>query len=378
MDASFHITDLTITLSDTRRSISVSLHNDDPVTLKLPARVTQTSHRILHLHPSTLPQTQPGAKQGQYSFRMQVDETDNDNAALFKVDDTLDGFVPWTATDMSPATRLRCLACGEGVLDEGKVWKDLPSGNWAEMMDFWHCHKPDLPKEAEKSEGDGEDPNALVKGYGAANQVVAMEGSVLVDIPNEDTTPTTTTINCSTCSTQLGIHDPITTGHRLFKTRLSASSTSSTSTSPDEPTTTTTTTWSHHPPETIISAQLLELIERESTRRFILHHDHKTGLLIWIFNPTLHYSNSTPTHSISSQRAMKVFFRDLTEGEIEDMLHPQRGSVSSLAVEEVRLLREEFLGFRDVLRGSNGLLPVEARVFREWRVGLVGRFERNY
>ena len=24
-----------------------------------------------------------------------------------------------------------------------RSWKDLPSENWAEMMDFWHCHRPD-------------------------------------------------------------------------------------------------------------------------------------------------------------------------------------------------------------------------------------------
>lgn len=60
------------------------------------------------------------------------------------------------------------------------MWKDLPSGNWAEMMDFWHCHKPDPPEEERNKEG--EDPNAVVKGYGAGNQLVAVEGTVLVDV----------------------------------------------------------------------------------------------------------------------------------------------------------------------------------------------------
>lgn len=90
------------------------------------------------------------------------------------------------------------------------MWKDLPSGNWAEMMDFWHCHKPDPEGGHEHGDGEGEggldageqqqrqqqqqqgakaggggrseDPNATVKGYGAANQVVATVGTILVDV----------------------------------------------------------------------------------------------------------------------------------------------------------------------------------------------------
>ena len=109
---------------------------------------------------------------------MQVDDNDT---SLHKDEITLnDGFIPWTATDMSAHTRLRCGKCHNPILNEGKVWKDLPSGNWAEMMDFWHCHKPDPPEE-EKNKG-GEDPNAVVKGYGAGNQLVAVEGTVLVDV----------------------------------------------------------------------------------------------------------------------------------------------------------------------------------------------------
>ncbi|BCS14916.1 hypothetical protein ALUC_70149A [Aspergillus luchuensis] len=172
--------DLQITLSDSRRAVTVTVptntNQDDPTptseTIKLPARVSESSRRILQQQP---PSTQSGSE---YSFRMQVDDNDT---SLHKDETTLnDGFIPWTATDMSAHTRLRCVKCHSPILNEGKVWKDLPSGNWAEMMDFWHCHKPDPPEE-EKNEG-GEDPNAVVKGYGAGNQLVAVEGAVLVDV----------------------------------------------------------------------------------------------------------------------------------------------------------------------------------------------------
>ena len=73
---------------------------------------------------------------------------------------------------------------------------------------------------------------------------------------------------------------------------------------------------------------------------------------------------------------MKVFFRDLSEAEIEDRLHPEPGKVSSLALEEVKLLEDEIQTFREGLMKSNRVLPVGARVFRELNVGLVSRFVR--
>lgn len=38
--------------------------------------------------------------------------------------------------------------------------------------------------------------------------------------------------------------------------------------------------WESHPAETVVAAQLLELVERESVRRFVLHCRKKNGLLV--------------------------------------------------------------------------------------------------
>ena len=42
---------------------------------------------------------------------------------------------------------ISCVSCSTPLISRGTItkWKDLPSDGWAEMMDFWHCHKPDLP-----------------------------------------------------------------------------------------------------------------------------------------------------------------------------------------------------------------------------------------
>lgn len=56
-----------------------------------------------------------------------------------------------------------------------KAWKDLPSENWAEMMEFWHCHKP--------HDHDQRDPESLAsKGYGANNAISAQPGIGFVDL----------------------------------------------------------------------------------------------------------------------------------------------------------------------------------------------------
>lgn len=59
------------------------------------------------------------------------------------------------------------------------TWRDLPSENWAEMMEFWHCHKPDVPV-GEKGGEEGGD-NTL-KGYGANTRMMAQKGVGKVDL----------------------------------------------------------------------------------------------------------------------------------------------------------------------------------------------------
>ena len=67
------------------------------------------------------------------------------------------------------------------------------------------------------------------------------------------------------------MEDASASGWRLLKANVSLN-TNSTSHTENE--------WQSHPEETIVAAQLLELIERESARRFVVHCGQKTGLLV--------------------------------------------------------------------------------------------------
>ena len=83
--------------------------------------------------------------------------------------------VPWPASKLTPETQIACQSCGKLLLKDVTVWKDLPSGGWADMMDFWHCHKPSGQNGAHNSANN-------TKGYAAANDLGPTAGTGLVDI----------------------------------------------------------------------------------------------------------------------------------------------------------------------------------------------------
>lgn len=81
------------------------------------------------------------------------------------------------------------------------------------------------------------------------------------------------TLECANCNTIIGMEDPSARGWRLLKASVSLN-TNMRATEPDEE------QWRSHPAQVIVAAQLLELIERESARRFVVHCRQKSGLLV--------------------------------------------------------------------------------------------------
>lgn len=183
------IQESTITLSESCRAVTVfTLHGDVELveTLKLPVKVTDASRRNLSFagHRVDKGGIESEAQTAEYSFRLQVDPNDA-GLTMPNQGPQEDDYVPWTANDMSSCVALHCRFCRQMIVDTASnswQWKDLPSGNWAEMMDFWHCHKPDVHPDDKESQKDIEAQNASVKGYGASNRVVATPRTGLVDV----------------------------------------------------------------------------------------------------------------------------------------------------------------------------------------------------
>lgn len=147
-------------LSADRRHLSV-LHDGVSATLELPCQVAEID--------CSLPTT--GLRE--LSFRLPVA---GDIEARTGPGDQDEDVTIWPASVLNPETELACQSCKESIVKHTvSTWRDLPSENWAEMMDFWHCHKPDV-NGAVKVTSD-----ASVKGYAACNTLEPRPGAAFVD-----------------------------------------------------------------------------------------------------------------------------------------------------------------------------------------------------
>ena len=154
-----------VTLSEDRQSLSVA-HNGQRSTVKLPAPV----------RPGFNPTIAPGSTKA-LSFRLPI--ADDIANSLSSRDNTHGPRSLWSAASMEPTTRVACRFCQSLLVKEQvKSWKDLPSENWAEMMDFWHCHKPD----SHDDDGSAHKQDGVRKGYGAASSIRPTSGVGLVDV----------------------------------------------------------------------------------------------------------------------------------------------------------------------------------------------------
>ena len=160
--------------SDSTTSASISedgsvltvSHRGDCQLLDLPA-IPQRSALAIPRQPSTV-----------LTWRLRLPPSDG-APRRFALEDQAP---PWSARDLRVGSPINCRTCGECIVSQGSIleWKDLPSDNWAEMMEFWHCHKPvDHSNPAEEANGDQTTTN---KGYGANNVISAQRGVGLVDV----------------------------------------------------------------------------------------------------------------------------------------------------------------------------------------------------
>lgn len=165
----------TITNQETRAELAadgtiLSLsHEGETASVELPIRVPSgQSNRTL-----ILPQIP--SNEISFRFQLEVEEKPGNNSLRGGNDHEPDDIVPWTASSLTADTEICCKSCAAVIVSRGRVklWKDLPSENWAEMMDFWHCHRPDVPHD--------HDHKTPVKGYSADSRLVIQSGVGMVD-----------------------------------------------------------------------------------------------------------------------------------------------------------------------------------------------------
>lgn len=88
---------------------------------------------------------------------------------------------PWMAADLSSTTAIQCRHCKAPILHPGKVhqWKDLPSENWAELMDFWFCHKPHGDEQSAVPEAAAA---AAAKGFSSTSKLAVTSSTGMTDL----------------------------------------------------------------------------------------------------------------------------------------------------------------------------------------------------
>lgn len=72
---------------------------------------------------------------------------------------------------------------------------------------------------------------------------------------------------------------------------------------------------------------------------------------------------------------MKVLYQNVTD--VEGILEPEDGAPTPLSLEELFLPENIYDELVVSLQRSNLLMPISARIFREWNVALLDRLEKR-
>ncbi|EHK17473.1 uncharacterized protein TRIVIDRAFT_43194 [Trichoderma virens Gv29-8] len=297
--------------------------------------------------------------------------------------------VPWSSTDVKIGSCISCRHCSHNIVQPGRIksWKDLPSENWAEMMEFWHCHKPH-----DHEHHDGE--NLSKRGYGANSAITAQPEVGFVDLtsflfseadcdglsfsrPDSDTSFDTSKeaidgtdpvrplrIFCKTCRAEVGIYNALAVSVTLFKWQVTCE-TGSPSQSPSS--------------SECLAATLIATISRSgSSKSVVASHTLDTtpegtrselpqSLHLWVLNANVVYSS---TMREGRRTAIKVLYQDIDIEEGNKLVD----SMTS-GVQEISFPGAAISTARQILRESNSLLPVSERLFQQWHVGLLERWK---
>jgi hypothetical protein len=169
-----HTHETTAKLSSDGTCITVS-HEGRTASIRMPFEVKGGGDAEM-----TLP-SEPHSKD--ITLRLQLEELeDSDVLGALQSDERKVNVVPWdgASLDKQSDVEIRCKSCRAIIVPPDQIaqWRDLPNENWAEMMDFWHCHKPD-----EHHLHDHTHENAIEgKGYSAGNRLKATKGLGFVDL----------------------------------------------------------------------------------------------------------------------------------------------------------------------------------------------------
>ncbi|KAK9794571.1 putative Ubiquitin-conjugating enzyme E2C-binding protein [Seiridium cardinale] len=299
--------------------------------------------------------------------------------------------VPWSASDLAPGCSVKCRKCENPIISEGTitVWKDLPSENWAEMMEFWHCHKPDTHDHDHDHAGD--ERHLAGRGYGANSRISGQAGTGFVDLTSllffekdcTNLTKAVTTaapetqsagstnqgspVNCSSCTTEIGVLHDETSSVTLYKWQLTISSLTPEPRLQAQPSL-----------ANCVASMLTSTLSRSGCSKSIILPMNQVSsaspsaeslLHIWLFNRNISFTSSALADE-SAVPAVKVLYRFVSKEEADRLSESMTSDV-----QDITLPSPAVDGVRQLLGVSNEGLPEGDRRFKEWTVGLLEKWK---
>ncbi|KAH7163177.1 ubiquitin-conjugating enzyme E2-binding protein [Dactylonectria estremocensis] len=378
------------------RQISVVVSFSSPVNASTKAEVSQHGRQLQVVHQGhteivslparvVAPASALALRQGvlDVSWRLPVEQSEA-RPTHFSLENQA---LPLTSVDIEAGSRIACRQCDNEFVSRGTIraWKDLPSENWAEMMEFWHCHKPN-----DDHQHDAE--SLASKGYGANNAISAQPAIGFVDLTSflfsesdcvgltyspstvdagfdlsslalDDAAPRKFLhVFCNKCKAEVGLFNVLALSVTLFKWQITCQ----------------TLTPSLHPSSSeCLAATLIATISRSgSSKSIITPHilgpssepdQSRTDLYLWVLNPNVVYSSSFVD---GSKTAMKILYKSIEPEEGNKMIESLNSDV-----QEISLPQPAIEAARETLKSSSLLLPTQERTFKEWNVGLLGRWK---
>ncbi|KAI5969459.1 hypothetical protein CANMA_001527 [Candida margitis] len=134
-------------LEEEGRIITIAVKGQDPIKVKCPLAIERVSPLSLKVQ----------------NDRLLISLKTHSQMDMKVANDSCDGPDKWSCGWLNQRTsktgsknefQFRCSNCQNQLIDSLEfIFKDMPGDYWYELMDFWHCHKPENKQPTDKNYG---------------------------------------------------------------------------------------------------------------------------------------------------------------------------------------------------------------------------------
>ncbi|CCH61541.1 hypothetical protein TBLA_0E04920 [Henningerozyma blattae CBS 6284] len=273
---------------------------------------------------------------------------------LLEMDDELEGL--WSKKQLLSLSDFNfcCIKCQNIIISKSNSFKinQMPSEYWMELMDYWHCHKPDDKSVA------GQRYSVKYNGLQPNINELLVGGSFFLGQSNvfHNIKMDRNIIRCKTCNTLIGekTTNDLAKIHK-WKLQLLARS------SPEFQLATT------YPPEYSVNLSLINFMKSNSTRYTLLRcskSGYDYNILVWLFGVGL---NISFTNGIVLKNTLKIFYQKIIKDN-EEFSEVQARLGGNVNIEELAVDATPFEEFIRNLEYNSQFLPANLQSMRDWQI----------